>query len=381
MNRPLRVLHVLNALRPSGAERMLALAGPLFAAAGVEGEILSTAPREAGPFAAELERAGFALHFVPFRKSPGFFVELRRVVRAGGYDIVHVHAERASFWVLLTALLAGSRRPIRTVHSTFDFGGLLQFRRAVQRNALHVLGVRYVAIGEAVADVERRCLHNEPVVIRNWFDGKAFRPATPEQRRTAREQLGISDGAQVVATVGNCGAAKNHELLIRALALLGSDVVCLHVGSEEQGGEPERHLVAELGLEGRVLFLGPRSDVPVILAASDVFAMPSRYEGLGLAVVEAAASGLRLVLADSPGLRELALLLPEAELAPVSPEGLATRLGAALAAGPLSCDARADQARRMQSAFDVHRGVREYLALYRRTQPALASARGMGHVA
>jgi glycosyltransferase involved in cell wall biosynthesis len=380
MNRPLRVLHVLNALRPSGAERMLALAGPLFAAAGVEGEILSTAPREAGPFAAELERAGFALHFVPFRKSPGFFVELRRVVRAGSYDVVHVHAERASFWVLLTSLLAGSRRPIRTVHSTFDFGGQLRLRRAVQRNLLRALGVRYVAVGDAVAEVERRSLRNKSVVVRNWFDGTAFRPASAEQCRTARRQLGIREGVQVVATVGNCGAAKNHALLIRALALLGLEVVCLHVGSEEPG-EPERHLVAELGLEGRILFLGPRGDVPVILAAADVFAMPSRHEGLPLAAVEAAASGLRLVLADSPGLRELDALLPQAELAPVTPEGLATRLGVALAAGPLSAGARADQARRVQSVFGMHRGVQEYLALYRRTRPAPASARGVKRVA
>jgi glycosyltransferase involved in cell wall biosynthesis len=79
--------------------------------------------------------------------------------------------------------------------------------------------------------------------------------------------------------------------------------VYLHAG-EEEAGCPERALAQRLGIDDRVRFLGSVDDVPALFAASDVFVMPSLYEGFPIAPLEALASGLPTVLTDVPGLRD-----------------------------------------------------------------------------
>ncbi len=102
----MRVLHVLAELHPSGAESMLLSARPVFLENGFDGEILSTG-RAVGPFASLLRAAGYKVHHIPFAKSPRFFLDVYRLMRRGGYDVIHLHTERANFWLGLRS----PRRP------------------------------------------------------------------------------------------------------------------------------------------------------------------------------------------------------------------------------------------------------------------------------
>jgi hypothetical protein len=151
----MRVLHVLAAAEYSGAEVMLRQAAPDMSAAGVRTEILTTTDVP-GAYEHLFAAAGVPIRSLAFSRSPLFAIRFWKLIRSDGYDVVHVHTERASFWLELAARLAGAPKVARTVHSSFQFGGLLRFRRLVQRQiAWRALGVRHVFVSSDVAQNEQ----------------------------------------------------------------------------------------------------------------------------------------------------------------------------------------------------------------------------------
>ncbi len=307
MKSTLRVLHVLGELRPSGAETMFCIAAPLFAQQGVEADIVSTGA-EMGSYAPQLAQAGYKLHHIPFSKSPSFFVQLHRLMRAGNYGVFHLHTERASFWIGMVALAQRPRRVLQTIHSCFDFKGSLRWRRMIQRRIMRLLGITHVAISPSVQKTELVHFGLKTRLVCNWYDNNRFSQVTDLERSEARKFLAIATGETVLVSVGNCSKIKNHESLLEAMAMLPMALrpILLHVGNEE-AGQPERKLVEKLGISERVRFLGPLADIRPGLHAADIFVMPSLIEGFGIAVVEALATGLPAILTDVSGLRDFRL--------------------------------------------------------------------------
>lgn len=324
----MRVLHVLATLSPSGAERMLEVAAPLASADGFRSALLSTGEAQVGPFAPRLAAAGHDLYHVPFSRSISFLRRLFDFFRAERFDAVNIHCERASIWIAAAARAAGTRRIIRTYHAVFPFDGPLRWRRSAQRAvARGMFGAIGIAHSQSVIDNERRRFANPVRYVPAWID-PAFRPPSPGERDEARRRLGLEDKTLVVACVGSCMALKNHGALLEAVARLagqGRDVVLLHAGTgslEEQ----ERASSAALGIAGRVRFLGPIEDVLSVLHAADIFAMPSLREGLGIAALEALASGLPAVFTDTEGLRDLRPLTRAARWGSPDAESIAAGL-------------------------------------------------------
>lgn len=138
------------------------------------------------------------------------------------------------------------------------------------------------------------------VILPNAIHVEKFR-FSADDREEARRELGAQD-ARIIGHVGSFRYAKNHEFLIRAFRELrvldeGKRDVLLLLGRGDTMEEMKR-LVRELGLESSVVFAGVKSDVRRYYQAMDVFAFPSRYEGLPGSVMEAQASGLPCVVSD-----------------------------------------------------------------------------------
>ena len=366
MKSTLRVLHVLGELKPSGAEAMFCIAAPLFAAEGVEAEIVSTGA-DMGIYAPQLAQAGYKLHHIPFSKTPGFFIELYRLMRAGRYHVFHLHSERANFYFGVIALALRPQRVLRTIHSNFAFSGNLRLRRTVQRRILRALGLVHVSIGPSVKETERVHFGLKTHLVPNWYDSNRFTKPTESERRQAREALGIGVGETVMVTVGNCSTVKNHAALLEALAQLpaASRPLYLHVGIEEPG-HPEQKLAQELGITDRVRFLGVLQDVRPALYASDIFVMPSLVEGFGIAAVEALATGLPAVFADVAGLRDFRAEYDGLCYAEPNASSLHSALEELLAESSERRRARArDYPAISQRLYGIARGVAGYLQIYR----------------
>jgi glycosyltransferase involved in cell wall biosynthesis len=363
-----RVLHLLNELRPSGAEVMLRDSGPLWAARGVEADVLATAPA-VGSFAPALEGAGYGVHHLPATAYVPHLRALRQLLRRDRYDLLHVHTERASFSYGMVGASAPGVGVVRTVHNVFAFDGALRARRTAQRTAFRLAGGRTIAIADSVASNERTRFRNPTVRVPNWVDTARFHPPSADERAAARTALGLDrEGTRtIVVSVGNCNTTKNHAAVITALGDLDDPGwLYVHAG-EEDAKRTERRLAETLGVGDRCRFLGHVTDVPALLRAADVYVMPSHYEGLGNAALEALATGVPCVLADVTGLRDLRATVPEG-VTWVSPtpagvrEGLERTQGAA---GALDADGRARLHAAVERHHGVAAGVEGYLAVYR----------------
>jgi glycosyltransferase involved in cell wall biosynthesis len=302
----MHILHVLEELKPSGAEVMLQSAARHWRDCGLQSEILSLGAN-LGIYASVLSRAGYNIHYMGPPRTFQDLWNLRDFLKAHHYDAVHIHLERASFWIALMAYNARVRKIAYTSHGMFRFEGSLRLERCLQRWIMRqLMKVRMVSISPSSERNEREQFGNGTVMIPNWFDDSRYTPPSMEDRDIARKQLGISEGVTVFTSVGGCWPYKNHGAILKAIAnISGSDrpLLYVHIGQEKEGC-PERKMTEAMGISDRVRFLGIVSDVVPILHASDVYIMPSLAEGFGIAAVEAMGTGLPAILSDVPGLTD-----------------------------------------------------------------------------
>jgi glycosyltransferase involved in cell wall biosynthesis len=352
----LRVLHVLDVLRPSGAETCLRVAGPVWTEEGVSCDVLATGDA-IGSYAAPLRAAGYRTGHLPLRPVSRFATAFPRLVRRGRYDVVHTHVEGANAAIDLLAL-AGGAAVVQHVHNVFDFTGAARLERRVQRRLLRGLGVVFLGVSQDVVDHEATWFGNDARLFLNWADLDTFVPPTADQRAAARQALGVDAGQVAIASVGNCHDFKNHLAVVEAMAQLPSHVRWLHVGEGVRTGD-ERARAEQLGVGGRVRFLGQRDPLEVLHAA-DAFVMPSHVEGQGIAAIEALATGLPAVLADVPGLRNLRAMGVPAIWVGVDAASVAEGVRRLVDGGPLPGDTS-----QLEAAFGHRHRVPALAAVYR----------------
>lgn len=361
----MKVLHVLNELKPSGAETMLRSAAPYWKEHGFTCELLATGSSE-GEFAETLRKAGYVVHHLPRQRSATYFLDFRRLVRNGGYSLVHQHAEGASYWFGLAAM-SGGAKVVRTMHSNFSFDGNLRWRRALQRRHLQALGTRFAAIAPGVQENERQRFGISSDLVWNWIDTDRFRRISSDERASARKRWGFKEQETVLVTVGNCSTVKNHGVLIEALARMQdmNHVRYLHIGLEDKNCS-ERLLAERLGVSERINFCGWLPNARDALAAADLYVMPSLYEGLGISALEALGVGLPSLLAEVNGLRDLRSLFPGLLYTAPEPDAIVQTIRAFDALGfEERRNISAKYSELVQEKFNVARGVREYSNIYR----------------
>jgi glycosyltransferase involved in cell wall biosynthesis len=232
------------------------------------------------------------------RRVPGLVRLLRRERPA----VFHAHMSSpvACKWGLAAAVLAR----VPAVLGTVQVGAYEPDRSSYwQLRALARKVDRYLAVSGEIATelVERLGWPAEKVeVVYNAVDVE--RAAVPAPLGL-RAQLGGSETRPLVLTPARLNAQKGHGVLLEAIAEVPDAHFLLAGDGPERGALEAR--AAELGVAERVHFLGRREDVPQLLAACDVFALPSLYEGSSLAVLEAMAAGTTIVSSAIGGTEEL----------------------------------------------------------------------------
>ncbi len=165
----------------------------------------------------------------------------------------------------------------------------------------------YIAVSREVKQAlvtEIGSIGDKVTVIFNSVDIRRYHPDA--DKKVIREQLGFDKQARIISVVATFKEQKGHRFLIDAASELVKrypDLLILFIGDGGLRGDLKRQ-TEEQKLVNHIQFLGTRQDIPDLLAASDLFVLPSLWEGLPMALVEAMASGLPIVATDVSGSRQ-----------------------------------------------------------------------------
>ena len=171
-----------------------------------------------------------------------------------------------------------------------------------------MLGVKSHAIGTAVEANERDTFLNKTFIINNWIQLKPeILDRKEDIRQMKRRELGIDADSFVIISIGGCSHIKNHEFILNLVGPLsdkGVKVTYLHVGTGKDE-EAEKVSSKSLGVDSKVIFTGNRKDIPELLICADIYLMPSLFEGLSIALLEAMYYNGLVVVNDAPGLTNM----------------------------------------------------------------------------
>lgn len=376
-------MHVVRNLDIGGAQEVVRTLVEYLAQSGCKPIVCAL---EDGPMRQEIEKSGIKVELFKGRTKtlahgPGLVLDLLRVrrdlaelVQKYQIEVVQTHLVFPIDLLLLTLLENTSLKTvIWTFHSANPMSKRSKLRKAFCGQAYR-LGTRRLGQLVSVSDkVEKATLEqigpvqNKTAIIHNGVDLRRY--GNPVGRLAVRKSLGLGADAQVAITVGTLLRAKGHRFLIKAAAILVPQHPNLHflfAGDGELGDEL-RAQARSLSVQDNIHFLGNRSDVPALLAASDLFVLPSLWEGLSMALLEAMASrkpivativsGTQYVLADG----KTGLLVP-----PGDPEALAQAIAHVLA-DPQHAQAMAAAAQEhVEREFSAQKQADEHIALYTR---------------
>ena len=230
-------------------------------------------------------------HPLKYRKA------VKRIIRDGGYDVVHVNMlSAANMAPLKTALAAGVKKVIVHSHNAGTPKG-------VMRRILHLLNKKRLnddrLVRLACSERAGRWLFGqnaEFLVINNAIDFKEYR-FSRDERSEIRHKYGIDDDNILIGNVGRLCEQKNQQFLIELLFRLDDRYRLMIVGDGDARSQIEE-LAKRRGVFKRLIIVPNVEDVKKYYAAMDVFLFPSLFEGLPLAPVEAYANGLHLVLSE-----------------------------------------------------------------------------------
>ncbi|MFT8978264.1 glycosyltransferase family 4 protein [Gluconobacter oxydans] len=284
---------------------------------------------------------GFTVHGVPMARSFSpvaqykAFVALVRLIRREKPDLVHGHMPISGILARFAARLCGVRVVAYTCHG-FLFNQPGSWRRRTLSLILEWAAGRitdlYMTVSrEEARDARRLHLNRNPIAIGNGRDPKRYHP-DPETRARLRRELGVPEDRPVVIVVSRLVRHKGHPELLRAMEDVPEAelwVVGERLPSDHGADLTAAFACARDRLGPRLRMLGYREDVPELLRAADVFALPSHFEGLPMSVIEAMLTGLPVVATDVRGPREQVL---DGKTGFLVPPGLSTPLARALRA-------------------------------------------------
>jgi len=380
MSRPLRVLQLIDSLARAGAEQSLVSLAPHLVAQGIDVQVAYLVERDG--LRADLERAG-----IPVRALASDGASRRRWLAEASALITELRPN-VVHTTLFEADLAGRRSAARLrvpcvsslVNTAYgrtetNRDGLSQLRsRAAQAaDALTARRVaRFHALTHHVATVMARRLWipiDKIDVIPRGRDASLLGRRSTERRAATRQRLGIPEGAPMVLAVGRQEPQKGLDVLLRAVPAVRSQhsgIRVLLAGREGRATTRLTELVHACGLADTVSFLRIRDDVADLLAAADVLAFPSLWEGAGGTLLEAMALECPIVTSRLPVLLE-AVDASTAELVnPGDVDDLSRGLLTVLA-DPRAAAARALIAReRFEQEFTIEISARRIAQFYSR---------------
>jgi glycosyltransferase involved in cell wall biosynthesis len=304
----MKVLHIINALNMSGAQKLLADSLVSFHKKGWEVDLFPLNPVHS--YLYEIIEDIPNLNVIKGNSNlnsynPYHILRIARIIHK--YDIIHVHLFPALYWVSIANVLQRRNRKKRcliyTEHNTTNRRRNSIFFKAIDR-LLYKQYDSIVGISEGAKIALQEHLGNSYtniLAIDNGIDLDNIVNATGYTKK----ELGFRNDDILIIQVSALRYPKDHKTVIRSLHKLKNNRIHFLLAGEGVKKEEIIEFTKELNLANNVHLLGVRKDVPRLLKTVDIVILSSAYEGLSLASVEGMASGKPFIASDVPGLTEV----------------------------------------------------------------------------
>jgi len=296
------VLHFISTFTKGGAEKLLLY----FVKACNEDVIVAIMSDEVDDnFMQELIDTGTKVHVLNKKqgqKHPKFLFRLLKVIKEHNVDIVHSH-DGCVKWAILCKMLKPQLKLVYTIHSSIYIKNWGFIKRFVNRTFIDMT----IAISDGMFnDCVKQKL--KTLKIYNGIDTKRWKQPQVNERTFSIINVGrLSCDGDITYQI------KGQDILIKALKECkdrGLKFTCNFVGGDDDAVNNSslkylKKINADLGLSEEIQFLGNREDIPDLLAQSDIFILPSRYEGMPIALLEAMAAKVPVIASNISGSTDL----------------------------------------------------------------------------
>ncbi len=238
--------------------------------------------------------------------------QLKKVIHEGNYDIVHCNTPVAG---ILTRLACRKLRRQGKIQVLYEAHGLHFFKGGPKSGWLIWYPIE--KFFSRFADMMVLINKMDYELVQEKFHAKKVRriPGIGVNLSqfqdlgmgNIRQELGLAEDTPIILSVGELNENKNHRTVIRALSLMENKAAHYCIAGNGPLLQELTEWAKTAGVSDRVHFLGYRRDVPVLLKQADVFVLPSRREGLGMAAIEAMACGLPLVSSNRHGINDYSI--------------------------------------------------------------------------
>lgn len=263
------------------------------------------------------EKYGVKLHHIDLDRNPfskqniTAYKQMLELIKEEKFDVIHCNTPIGGVLGRLCGKKAGVPKVIYTAHGFHFYDG------APIKNWIIYFGVewwlsRYTDILVTInkEDYNLAKKHYKNCIVKYMpgvgLDIDKFRSVVVD-RKTKRDEIGVPQDSFVVLSVGELNKNKNHEVVIRAIAKLNNSNIHYVICGKGPHATYLNKLTNELGIGKNVHLLGFRSDIAEICKSSDVFAFPSLREGLGMAAIEAMATGLPIITSNVHGINDYSI--------------------------------------------------------------------------
>jgi glycosyltransferase involved in cell wall biosynthesis len=309
----MNVMHLISSLEVGGSEKLLI---DFLAACRDDDQVNYTVVimnRAVNPTMRErLERLGLNVYYLDRpegHKHPKYLIELLKIIHRHNVRIVHSHNFGSKLWAVLCKAFCPGLKLVFTVHDTMSMPRLDKRQIIIHRHWID----QHVAISKTVASLcEKRGIHNYRQIY-NGIHVQHFMDTNRQSLQARLEQESFEMKPLKIVHVGRMDyPVKGQDILLHAIKRCkdaGLQVQCALMGGvypyNQKSFDELKALVQELNLNNDVEFLINRTDVAQVISKADVFVLPSRFEGLGLVILEAMAAGLPVIASNTDGPKEL----------------------------------------------------------------------------
>ena len=308
---------VIDALGEGGTERSLVELLPGLREAGFQPHVVCLGTRGAEGYEDEVRASGVAVDVLGAANLPVQVVRLRRVLSRVAPSLVHTMLFRSN--LVARAASIGSGRPVLTslVNTSYSaerfadpgftplkLGSVRAIDRVTSGRTTHFHAVSHAVAADAIEHL--RVQPSRITVIPRGRSRSRLGHPTAERRTAARDSLDVPATAFHVVTLGRHEHQKGLDVALVAIDSLvrgGTDIRLTLAGREGRETSLLHRLAAPIG--DKVRFLGHTPDIGTVLSSADLMLLPSRYEGLPGAVIEAMAMGLPIIASDIAPVREV----------------------------------------------------------------------------